>query len=60
MGCAQGCPVPGTDDWTRYRCRDSGDAYYHHAGSNTTTWEAPPGWQPLQQPLQQPPGGFPP
>lgn len=52
--------MPGTDDWTRYTCRDSGDVYYHQASTNTTSWEAPPGWQPLQQPLQQPPRGFPP
>jgi hypothetical protein len=42
--------VPGTDNWTQYRCKDTGEVYYHQAGTNATVWEAPPGWRALRQP----------
>lgn len=51
---AQGCPIPGADGWTQYRCKETQEPYYHHTGTDQTVWEAPPGWHPLQQP----PGGY--
>jgi hypothetical protein len=41
---AQGCPVPGPNDWIMYRAKDSGEVYYHNHRTGATTWDKPPEW----------------
>ena len=44
---AQGGAVQGVSGWVQYTAPD-GQKYYHHVPSDTTQWEVPEGWMPLQ------------
>ena len=43
MWIRQGRPVPGPPGWTAYTT-EQGEVYYHHAPTNSTTWERPLEW----------------
>ena len=44
-------PPPSPDEWQQYTDPASGNPYYYHVPSRTTTWECPPGFTQRVDPL---------